>query len=323
MIPSLNTIMGRLHAKQLRLLHALGTHGSLLHAAREVSLSQPGASKALREIESIFGVELFTRTNRGLEPNDAGHCVIRYARLFESDITNLREELISVLRGRGARVSVGTIMGAVPLLTDAITALLAEQPDMSIEVVDESSAALLELLDQGRIDIVLGRSNVGRVPAQYQRVAIHEEKLMVIASVQHLLTRKKTVRWDDLSDTRWIVYRANTPIRRSLEREFNDAGARMPVHPVETTSAFTIMSLLQKSDGFVTILPTEIAQFCIENGWARKLAIRVKSRSLPYEMITRPGAPLSPGTQLMMQTIARLAHAELPPAAFDVAPAKR
>lgn len=65
-------------------------------------MSQPGASKALREIESIFGVELFVRTNRGLEPNTAGHCVIRYARLFQSDMAHLRDDLLGVMRGSAA-----------------------------------------------------------------------------------------------------------------------------------------------------------------------------------------------------------------------------
>ena len=43
---------------QLRLLVALGQHGSLLKAAQQVALTQPGASKALQEIETTFGTPL-------------------------------------------------------------------------------------------------------------------------------------------------------------------------------------------------------------------------------------------------------------------------
>ena len=114
MTPSLNSIMSRLHIKQLRLLIALDEHGSLLGAAKQVALTQPGASKALQEIETTFGTSLFTRTNRGLEPNDAGRSVIRYARLIQTDLAHLREEIIGIMSGEGGRVSVGTIMGAVP-----------------------------------------------------------------------------------------------------------------------------------------------------------------------------------------------------------------
>src|SRR3982751_6734090 len=93
MTPPLHSIISRLHLKQLRLTVALGENGSLSEASQQVALSQPGASKALQEIETTFGTPLFVRTNRGLEPNDVGHCVIRYARLIQTDMAHLRDEL--------------------------------------------------------------------------------------------------------------------------------------------------------------------------------------------------------------------------------------
>src|SRR3546814_3258571 len=57
------------------------------------------------------------RNNRGLEPTDLGHCAIRYARLITSDMTHMREEMVGMLRGHGGRLSIGVIMGAVPMLT--------------------------------------------------------------------------------------------------------------------------------------------------------------------------------------------------------------
>lgn len=305
MIPSLNSIVGRLNAKQLRLLAAVGDHGSLLNAAREVAMSQPGASKALREIESIFGVELFVRTNRGLEPNAAGHCVIRYARLFQTDIAHLRDELLDVLRGHGGRVTAGTIMGAVPFLTTAMNSLLSEQPQMSIEVLEDTSAALLGLLDEGRIDLALCRTSVSRSPELYSSIVVQEESLVVIASTAHRLAGAEQVTLAELKGAHWVVYRANMPIRRLLEREFYEAGLRMPVHLVETTSAFTTMSLLQTNPEFVAMLPVAVADFCTGQGWTCKLALPVTSRSEPYELVTRQGAPLSPGAQLLVKALTR------------------
>ena len=64
MTPPLSSIVSRLHLKQLRLLVALGEHGSLLKASRQVALTQPGASKALQETETPFGTPRFARHNR-------------------------------------------------------------------------------------------------------------------------------------------------------------------------------------------------------------------------------------------------------------------
>jgi len=309
MISSLNTIIGRLHAKQLRLLVALDHRGSLLGAAKEVSLSQPGASKALREIESTFGVELFTRSNRGLEPNAAGHSVIRYAKLFHTDIAHLREELLGVLAGRGGRVAVGTIMGAVPLLTEALTRLLATQPHISVEIIEDTSAALLALIDDGRLDVAICRTSVSRSPELYASVEVQKEVLMIIASAQHPLTKRKRLSLENLVDMRWIVYRANMPIRRLLEREFHEAGLRMPQHLIETTSGFATISLLQSKPGFVTMLPASVAGFFVSQGWASELPLSVTSRSEPYELVTRQGASLTPGAHLLLAELKKLSDA--------------
>ncbi|TPL09023.1 IS6 family transposase [Mesorhizobium sp. B2-3-6] len=42
MAPPLHSIVSRIHLKQLRLLLALGEHGSLLKASQQVALTQPG-----------------------------------------------------------------------------------------------------------------------------------------------------------------------------------------------------------------------------------------------------------------------------------------
>src|SRR3546814_8950325 len=73
MLPSLNSMVSRLRLKHFRLLVALDDCGSLLKAAEYVALSQPGATKALQEIESALGAELFIRNNRGLEPRSEEH----------------------------------------------------------------------------------------------------------------------------------------------------------------------------------------------------------------------------------------------------------
>ncbi|MFP3249674.1 MAG: LysR family transcriptional regulator, partial [Paraburkholderia sp.] len=155
MTPALNSIMSRLHVKQLRLLIALAENGSLLAAAKQVALTQPGASKALHEIETTFGTPLFVRTNRGLMPNAVGHCVIRYARRVQTDLAHMREEIVGIMRGSGGRVSVGVIMGAVPLLTEAISRVIARQPEMSVEVVEDTSTSLLAQVDAGRLDLAI------------------------------------------------------------------------------------------------------------------------------------------------------------------------
>ncbi|ODP32920.1 LysR family transcriptional regulator [Pandoraea sp. ISTKB] len=301
--PSLNSIISRLHVKQLRLLIAIEEHGSLLGAAKQLAMTQPGASKALHEIETTFGTALFERSNRGLEPNAVGHCVIRYARLIQSDLAHLREEMVGIMRGHGGRVSVGVIMGAVPLLTDAITSVSEAQPEMSIEIVEDTSATLLSQIDAGRLDLAVCRTSVSQTPYLYDSVFVQDETLAVIANTAHPLANAASVSLEALADYRWVVYRANMPMRRLLEREFHDVGLRFPAHLLETTSAFATVSLLQKNPALVALVSIDVARFYTEHGVACTLPLQLSSLSEPYELVTRRGAPTSHGARMLMDAI--------------------
>lgn len=301
MLPSLNSIISRLHLKQLRLLIALDDHGSLLKAAEQVALTQPGASKALHEIELTLGATLFLRTNRGLEPNDIGHCVIRYARLIHTDLGHLREEMIGIMQGHGGRLSLGVIMGAVPLLTDRLSSLLEKRPALSVEIVEDTSARLLGLLDQGRLDLAICRTSISDRPYLYDSINVHDETLAVVANIHHPLAEKKRLTLADLAGYRWVVYSANMPMRLLLEREFHEAGLRFPLYLLETTSAFTTLSLLQKNPSFVALMSTDVAQFCTRFGMTCNLPLPLQSRSEPYQLVTRHGSALTPVAQMLIE----------------------
>ncbi|MDB5771874.1 MAG: LysR family transcriptional regulator [Burkholderia sp.] len=305
MLPSLSSIVSRLRLKQLRLLVALGEHGSLLKAADEVALTQPGASKSLQEIESALGSTLFIRTNRGLEPNDIGHCVIRYARLIHTDLAHLREEMIGILQGHGGRLSIGVIMGAVPMMTDRLSRLLEKRPALSVEIVEDSSGKLLKLLDEGRLDLAICRTSISPRPELYDSRDVHDEKLAAVANVAHPLAKEKRVELADLAGFRWVVYSANMPMRMLLEREFHEAGLRFPLHLLETTSAFTTLSILQQNPSFVALLSTDVAQFCERFGMTCILPLQLRSRSEPYQLVTRRGSVLSPVAQLFIDEFSR------------------
>jgi len=281
MTPPLHSIISRLHLKQLRLLIALGEHGSLLKASQQVALTQPGASKALQEIETTFGTPLFVRTNRGLEPNAVGHCVIRYARRIQTDLSHLRDEIVGIMQGHGGRVAAGVIMGAVPLLTDAISALVARQADLSVEIVEDTSFALLTQLDDGLIDLAICRTTISQAPQVYDSVKLQDETLAVIANVDHPLQHAQQLTLQELAPYRWVVYRANMPMRLLLEREYRDCGIRFPEHLLETTSAFATLALLQANPSFVALVSIEVAQFFALQQMACILPLALTSRSDP------------------------------------------
>jgi len=303
MTPTLSSIASRLHVRHLRLLIAISEHGSLLGAANEVAISQPGASKALQEIETTFGAALFNRTNRGLEANDLGLCVLKYARMIFADLGHLRNELDAIQKGHGGRVAVGCIMGAIPLLTDTVADLMQTHPGMSVEIIEDTSETLLNLIDSGRLDMAICRTSVSKTPELYESEHLQQEQLSVIANCDNPFARSDRLTLEDLAQCKWIVYRANMPMRLLLEREFYNAGIRFPGNLLETTSPFATLALLNRNPSFVALASTDVASFFVRNNLVRVLPFEFTLRSEPYELAYRRGALLSIGAKLMKASL--------------------
>ncbi|MCY1275029.1 HTH-type transcriptional regulator GbpR [compost metagenome] len=303
MIASLPALVSRLRLKQLRLLIALDEQGSLHKAAEQVAITQPGATKALNEIEAAFGARLFERTSQGLEPNDLGRCAIRYARLIHTDLAHLREEMIGILQGQGGRLSVGAVMGAVPLLVRSLERLRAAQPELSVEVVEDTSARLLGLIDQGRLDLAVCRTSVSQRPDAYDCLELYQEQLRVVANPAHPLAGASSLELGQLAAYPWVVYPANMPMRLVLEREFSQAGLEFPRYPVETASTLTTLILLRQNPRLVALMPVEVAEAALQLDTLTTLPLSLHSRSEPYSVVIRHGAQLSAPARLLWKEL--------------------
>ncbi|MDP9938869.1 LysR family transcriptional regulator [Ectopseudomonas alcaliphila] len=300
MLPPLTYIVSRLRIRQLRLLIALDELGTLHRAAERIAISQPGATKALHEIETTFGTPLFIRTTQGLQANDMGRCVIRYARLIHNDLAHLHDEMQGILQGHGGHLAVGTIAGSVPLVLRALTRLRQAQPDISVQIVEDVSPRLLKLLDEGRLDLAIARTSGSQHPDAYECLSLHAERLALVAAPQHPQQGNPALNLVDLSAYSWVVYPTGTPMRTVLEREFGEAGLEFPRNPLETSSTFTMLSLLQEDPQLVAVMPHSIASSSEGFGLLRRLPLSLQSRNEPCSIIHRSGTSLSPlATQLL------------------------
>lgn len=182
--------------------------------------------------------------------------------LRRNDVEPLAHVLAHALHQRTALAGGGgwlvVVLDAAQVVGQLLAARLA---DPSIEIVEDTSPALLAQVDAGRLDLAICRTTVSRSPQLYDSVKLQDETLAVIANVRHPLRNAKKLKLQQLADSRWVVYRANMPMRLLLEREFHDAGQRFPQNLLETTSAFATLALLQANPFFVALVSIEVAQF--------------------------------------------------------------
>lgn len=305
---TLNVLLSRLRMKQLQLLIALDDHKSMHKAAGAMAMTQSAASKALQELESMLEAPLFERSKNGMIANQFGHCVIRYARLLATDLGALCEDIAELRSGRGGRLAIGAIMGAIPGMVAVLNELHASQPNLSIEIVEDTSARMLQQLDEGRLDLVIGRAAVSADPARYRYQALGDEPLSVVVGSAHPLLSRKAVTLRDLAGHRWVTYPSHMPLHALLEREMDLAGMSMQVSPISTASTFVTVALLQQAGDLVSVLPTGIAELFVKHKMLRILPVKLQSQSQTFGIVSRKGGVLSPPAEQFIRLLREQKH---------------
>ena len=93
-------IRARLKTRQLLLLVALAEEGNIHRAAQVLNMTQPAASKMLKELEEVLEVTLFERLPRGMQPTWYGESMIRHARMVLTNLNHAHDELSALKAGR-------------------------------------------------------------------------------------------------------------------------------------------------------------------------------------------------------------------------------
>src|SRR5436305_2022769 len=89
-------IRSRLKMRQIALLAHLDEERCVIRAAQAIGMTQPAASKLLREIEDALQVRLFDRHARGIVPTSCGEILVRHARSILSEIHVAQQEIATL-----------------------------------------------------------------------------------------------------------------------------------------------------------------------------------------------------------------------------------
>lgn len=293
----------RLKLRQLQLLIEIERHGSILHAARALNLSQPAATKLIKDLETDFDVPLFTRTNRGAVPTAFGHSLIRHGKLVFAQITHAAQELEDLSQGRSGRVVVGTLLAAsAQLLPLTVAAMLKERPDLTIKILDGTHDVLMPGLRSGEIDLVLGRLPSRRHREDITQMELFRDHIVAVVGPRHPLLAKTPPLQDiHLSAYPWILPPSDTTLGRQFEWFLADHPEYRPRQSVESISFLANRALLLHSD-MIAFLPSQVVKSDLENGVLVQLHWRVPFGTGPIGISYRAQSALSPAAEAFIQT---------------------
>ncbi|MFJ6518045.1 LysR substrate-binding domain-containing protein [Streptomyces filamentosus] len=167
---------GRLKFRHLTLLIAVYECGSVVRAAESLHLTQPAATRTLRELEAVAELPLFVRVPRGMRPTVYGEALVGHARAVVAEVRRAEEHLTGLRQGREGTVTVGTLLaGANVLLPRAVARLKRERPRLTVVVREGTPDVLHPALLGGELDVIVGR--MGTAPGEGEGEKVRQRTL--------------------------------------------------------------------------------------------------------------------------------------------------
>jgi DNA-binding transcriptional LysR family regulator len=303
-------LKARLKTRQLLLLIALDEQRNIHRAAEELNMTQPAASKQLKDLEDMLGVELFDRLPRGMRPTIYGETMIRHARMALTSLSLAHEDIVALKAGLAGQVDVGIIMApSMSLMPRAISRVKENAPLLRIGVQMETSNILLERLRRGSLDFMVGRILEEQPDTDLQYEELAEEPVCAVARVGHPLASAHGLDLQAIAGAAWILPPPGSVLRHRCEMMFRGAGLPPPVNVVDTTALLLTTALLQHTDS-LHVMPVEVARYYVSLNILSILPIELPCRMDAFGIITRRSHLLSPGATVMLDAI-RVAAKEI------------
>ncbi len=272
---------------QLRALIAVVEQRNISLAAGKLSLAQPTVQRAVREVESICGQQLFIRSATGVDPTPLARKLAQSSSLAFAEIQAGVDEVHETQGEIKGRLVIGSLpLARSDLVPETVTQLLQRFPSLKISIIDGPYEELLHGLTHGRIDLIIGALRKDLPSRHLIQEALFEDALSVVVRAGHPLLAKKELKLNKLCDQDWIAPRPQTPARMRFEEIFAFDELTEPEHIIECSSSVAIRGLLLRSDR-LALLSKRQMQLDIERQLLAVLPLEFSHSIRPIGVTTR------------------------------------
>ncbi|WP_316744640.1 LysR family transcriptional regulator [Streptomyces sp. MK7] len=204
---------GGMELRELRAFVAVVEERGMSAAARRLHVSQSALSQTVSGLERQLGLRLLIRTNTGVRPTEEGETLLAEARAVIARHDQALRTMASLTSAGCGLLRVGIPLELPSdLLRPAMEQVAATCPDTRVQARHLSSAAQLEALRAGDLDIGLLRERP--VDPDLDAMLVVTEKLGVLlaASVAAELADDEGVRLETLRGLEWVSFpRSGSP----------------------------------------------------------------------------------------------------------------
>ncbi len=276
---------------------------SIGKAARELRISQPALSKAIRRLEDELRVPLFVRSPAGVEPTRFAEALSRRANVINDEYQRATAEIRSLRDNPAGEASIGVGPAiAASLLPEMLATFLARQPHVKVHVVEGLYESLSEAIMRSQIDLAITTRPTELISNDLTRELLFMDRFSFVCRADHPLAQRPHVSPADLLSAPWVLAPRTGLLWHRICDVFERHGLRPPEPRVETNSAGCMKTLLL-SGQFLSLVPLHLISPEVQRG--ELVALNVLNVRIDRDVIVlrRNGSVLPPAAKALIDHI--------------------
>lgn len=222
-----------------------------------MGIAVAAASKRVTDLETQLGILLFTRQSSGMRMTQAGATLMAHLQQIDNLTHRLEEDALAVSHGREGRVMIGAPKSAlIPFLARDIARARRKYPSIDVQIVEENSGIVQQLLRDRIIDIGVFEKTSGY--SDLPRHQYRNDHLEIIYSRNHFSFGLAALKIDELIELPLVTLGRGSAILARLQREHQSRG-RAFRESVIVNGFDTMLALVREGIG-VGLMPPAIFQ---------------------------------------------------------------
>lgn len=191
--------------------------GSLSAAAERLLMTQSGVSQHIQDLERALGVQLLTRSPRGVTLTEAGQTLARYARQLAALAAEAEAAVTDVANMAAGEVALGATPGvSVYVLAECVQSFRGRFPNLAVNVQTDITPRIVEMILARKLDIGVVEGEL--VPQKH--LAHHDLEVVdhfVVVGRKHPLWGRSGVKLAELDGLTLITRQRGSQTRIWLE----------------------------------------------------------------------------------------------------------
>jgi len=234
---------------------------NITRAAERLNMTQPAVTRAVKEIESYYGVRLFERINQRIYATECCKAFYEHAVHIIDSVDSLEKEFRSwdqygILRV-GASITLGNYV-----LPRLVSDFRKTHPDFNIQVTISNGGKIQHLLLANDIDLALIE---GSVPAEnFHAERLLTDRLVLIVPPGHPLLRAESVKVEDLGHYPLLLREEGSAGRTYVDQVFGIHG--LQVEPMWTSASTQALVKAVMGGLGISILPEHLVRYDLDMG---------------------------------------------------------